>query len=143
MGALTPADFPFLTFDKIRYADTDRQGHVNNAVYATFLETGRAELLYNPEQPLMSDGGEFVIASLNLAFEGELHWPGEVKIGTYIRRLGNSSIHIGQALFQGEHRVAEAETVVVQVDQSTRKAMPLSQDARVRLGEFTLEQNRC
>jgi acyl-CoA thioester hydrolase len=48
MGDLTPADFPFLTFDKIRYADTDRQGHVNNAVYATFLETGRERLRSEP-----------------------------------------------------------------------------------------------
>jgi acyl-CoA thioester hydrolase len=30
-------DFPFQTFDKVRYADTDRQGHVNNAAFATFL----------------------------------------------------------------------------------------------------------
>lgn len=28
------ADFPFQTFDKVRYADTDRQGHVNNAAFA-------------------------------------------------------------------------------------------------------------
>ena len=33
--------FPLRTRDKLRYADTDRQGHVNNAVFATFLETGR------------------------------------------------------------------------------------------------------
>lgn len=34
-------DFPSVTFDKIRYGDTDRQGHVNNAVFSAFLETGR------------------------------------------------------------------------------------------------------
>ena len=32
---------PLRTFDKLRYADTDRQGHINNAVFATFLDTGR------------------------------------------------------------------------------------------------------
>ncbi len=36
---LSLADFPFQTYDKVRYADTDRQGHVNNAAFATFLET--------------------------------------------------------------------------------------------------------
>lgn len=40
------------TRDVIRYADTDRQGHVNNAVFSTFLETGRVDILYNPEMPL-------------------------------------------------------------------------------------------
>lgn len=37
--------FPFRSSDKLRYGDTDRQGHVNNAVFSTFLETGRVELL--------------------------------------------------------------------------------------------------
>ena len=32
-------DFPLRTFDKIRYADTDRQGLVNNAVFAPLNAT--------------------------------------------------------------------------------------------------------
>jgi hypothetical protein len=46
--------FPSRTYEKLRYADTDRQGHINNAVFATMLETGRVEVLYNPSQPLTS-----------------------------------------------------------------------------------------
>ena len=45
-------DFVGQAYDKLRYGDTDRQGHVNNAVFATFMETGRVELIYNPEDPL-------------------------------------------------------------------------------------------
>ena len=45
-------EFPLKTYDKIRYADTDRQGHVNNAVFSTFLETGRVKILYNPDYPI-------------------------------------------------------------------------------------------
>ena len=48
--------FPLRTHDKIRYADTDRQGHVNNANFSTFLETGRTEILYNPDTPLTAPG---------------------------------------------------------------------------------------
>ena len=29
--------YPFWTEEKLRNADTDRQGHVNNAVFATFF----------------------------------------------------------------------------------------------------------
>ena len=42
------ADYPLQTHDKLGDSDTDRQGHVNNAVFSSFLETGRAELLYDP-----------------------------------------------------------------------------------------------
>lgn len=38
-------DFPFQTFDKVRYADTDRQGHVNNAAFATFAKAFLAQHL--------------------------------------------------------------------------------------------------
>ena len=36
--------YPSRTSADIRYADMDRQGHVNNAVYSTFLESGRVNL---------------------------------------------------------------------------------------------------
>ncbi len=42
-GRFTPPTldaFPLRTHEKLRYADTDRQGHINNAVFATLLETG-------------------------------------------------------------------------------------------------------
>jgi len=56
------ADYPRHAHDKLRYADTDRQGHVNNAVFATFFETGRVEFLYDPTAPLHAPDGAFVIA---------------------------------------------------------------------------------
>ena len=58
------ADFPRRTFEKLRYSDTDRQGHVNNAVFSTMLETGRVEILCDPARPLYAEGCAFVIASL-------------------------------------------------------------------------------
>jgi acyl-CoA thioester hydrolase len=38
MKHLELKDFPLTSIDKIRYSDTDRQGHVNNAVFASYLE---------------------------------------------------------------------------------------------------------
>ena len=36
--------FPYQTHDKVRYGDTDRQGHINNIHFSEFLETGRVEI---------------------------------------------------------------------------------------------------
>jgi acyl-CoA thioester hydrolase len=117
--------YPLKTHEKLRYADTDRQGHVNNAVFATMLETGRAELLYAPEDPLFDAGCAFVVASLHLDFLGEITWPGRVEIGTRIARIGNSSFTVDQALFQHGRCVATAQTVIVQMNESTRRAQAL------------------
>ena len=46
------SDYPLQSTDKLRYGDTDRQGHINNAVFATYLETGRVEMLFTPDNPL-------------------------------------------------------------------------------------------
>lgn len=130
--------FPGRAYDKLRYADTDRQGHVNNAVFATFIETGRVELIYNPEAPLTSPGTSFVIASLNLQLRAEIHWPGTVEIGTAVTRVGNSSIQLYQGIFQNGVCCATAETAIVCIDDSTQKPTPLSETVRGNLALYEI-----
>ncbi|MCI0591011.1 MAG: acyl-CoA thioesterase [Gammaproteobacteria bacterium] len=134
--ALKYEDYPVQTSDKIRYADTDRQGHVNNAVFATFLETGRVEILYDPAQPLTDVDSEFVIAKLVLNFKSDIRWPGTIRIGTRIASVGRSSVTLEQGLFQNDRCVATAETVIVLMDQRTRKSRPLPEHAIKRLSSL-------
>ncbi|MCV7424537.1 acyl-CoA thioesterase [Mycobacterium yunnanensis] len=122
-------DFPGRALDKIRYGDTDRQGHVNNAVFASFLETGRVELLHLGQHPVADDGCSFVIAHLGVDFLAEIIWPGEVVIGTRVTKVGSSSIRLTQALFQRDTCNATAETVIVHVDQETKRSRHLSSEA--------------
>ena len=132
------SQFPVRTSDKIRYADTDRQGHVNNAVFSTYLETGRVEILYDPARPLTTPGASFVIASLSLDYRGEIRWPGTVDIGTTVTRIGNSSLRFHQALFQDGRLVATADTVIVQMDEETRRSSPLAESTRKVLAEIQI-----
>jgi acyl-CoA thioester hydrolase len=111
MTTLSLDDFPMQTADKLRYGDTDRQGHVNNA--------------------------EFVIAQLVLDFRNEIHWPGTVQIGTRVASIGRSSIKLDQAIFQNGRCAATAQTVIVQIDTSTRQSSPLTDRTRERLETFT------
>ncbi len=129
---LTIEDFPARSHDKLRYSDTDRQGHVNNAVFATLLETGRVEVLRDPGASLTEDGREWVIARLSLDFLGEITWPGRIDTGTRVQRVGTSSVVMEQALFQDGRIVARAETVIVQTSTETRRSVPLSDEARRR-----------
>jgi len=120
------AEFPHHATDTVRYGDTDRQGHVNNAVFATFLESGRTQLLREPILGSLPPGTAFVLAHLSLDYVGEITWPGSVDIGTRIATIGRSSVRFEQAIFQDQHCVATAQTVTVMVDLATRKSTPLS-----------------
>jgi acyl-CoA thioester hydrolase len=123
------AQFPLKTYEKLRYSDTDRQGHINNAVFATMLETGRVELFYDQKKPLASTNCAFVVASLTLNFRSEINWPGRVDIGTKVASVGRSSVTVEQALFQDGHSVATGQTVVVQMNETTRRSQPLDETA--------------
>ncbi len=127
---ITLADFPFRSRDKIRYGDTDRQGHVNNAVFSTLLETGRVELIFAPDAPPQEPGSAFVIARLVLDFRAELRWPGEVEIGTRVARVGRSSVTLEQAVFQGATLAATGESVLVLMDEATRRSRALPEGLR-------------
>jgi acyl-CoA thioester hydrolase len=120
------ADFPYTTFDKIRYSDTDRQGHVNNAAFSTYLETGRVEFLYDLTLHTLPKGATFVIAALNLNMKKEVTWPGRIDIGTGLTHIGNSSIRMYQRLYKDDVCVADAETVIVQVD-ALGQSLPLDE----------------
>ena len=135
------SDFPFRSHDKLRYGDTDRQGHVNNAVFTTMYETGRVELLQLGQSEGLDLGDvSFVIARLSLDYHGEILWPGTVEIGTAVKALGNSSLTFTQALFQNGKCVSTAESVVVQVDNRTRRSTPLNAAVREKLQPFMLNR---
>jgi len=131
-------DFLVRSFDKLRYGDTDRQGHVNNAVFATFLETGRCDLLERVWGAFWSGtGASFVLVRLELDYRAELFWPGRVEIGTAVKSLGNSSIRMVQAVFQDGRLAATAETVGVHLNAQKRPA-PLQEDVRAKLSLLML-----
>lgn len=128
-SALPPLEsYPLRVMDTLRYADTDRQGHVNNAAFATFCESGRVAFLYNPEKPLLPPGAAFVIARLAIDFRAEINWPGRVEIGTRVASIGRSSFSLAQGLFQNGTCVATAENIIVLMDEATRKSRPLTDE---------------
>lgn len=135
---LSLEEFPFQSYDKLRYSDTDRQGHINNANFSRFFETGRVEFLHQPGKKVAPEGRSFVIAQLNIQMIAEIFWPGTVEIGSGVIRIGNSSIAFYQQLFQNEKCVAKAESVIVMVDEETHKPCALPDSAREILQELLL-----
>lgn len=125
--------YPFWATDTIRYCDTDRQGHVNNAIFAQFLETGRVHLLLDPDRSLIEPGANIVIVRLVLDFKAEIRWPGEVRVGTRIASAGRSSMTLQQEIFQADRSAATAESVIVQVDAASGKSRPFSATMAARI----------
>jgi acyl-CoA thioester hydrolase len=131
--ATARSSYPLWTTDIIRYGDTDRQGHVNNAVFATFFESGRTRFFAERNPALRTPETEFVIVRLEIDFRAELFFPGQVDIGTRVLAIGRSSFRLGQAVFSGDNCAATAACVMVLLDAESRKAWPLSAALRAWL----------
>lgn len=114
----------------LRFGDTDQQGHINNAVYATFFESGRVEVLYNAKHGLPPRDTAFVLAQININFIAEIRFPGEVIIATRVSAIGNASMKFEQSIFVDDVVHATAQSTVVMVDMKTRRSMKIPDDVR-------------
>jgi acyl-CoA thioester hydrolase len=119
--------------DIVRFGDLDRQGHVNNACFATFCESGRVAVLDGVIRPFLVTGDMFALATITIDFLREIYYPGEVEIGTHIARLGNSSLTFGQGLFNKGACAATAVATVVLLDPVTRRSKPFPAEVREHL----------
>jgi acyl-CoA thioester hydrolase len=117
----------------VRWRDTDALGHVNNAVYLTYLEEAR-DAFYERAlgDPI------YVVVRLEIDFRAEVrHADRTVHVEIAVERLGTSSLTTREILRTAEGAVAaEARVTTVRWDQEARAAVPFSNKQRTRLAEF-------
>ena len=121
-------DFPYRISDNVRYADLDPNQHVNNAVYATYFETGRVTLMKDRSFGLMPAGLAWMLVRVDIHFRAELRWPGTIEMGLGVSRLGRTSTTFDQVVFSEGRCVASAQTVTVLIDDITRKPAQLTEE---------------
>jgi acyl-CoA thioester hydrolase len=129
-------DYTYFYQDTVRYGDTDRQGHVNNAMFIRFFESIRTSLLYHPNHIMHDINCAFVIADIHVAFKHEIHWPGKVDMGLRLVKIGNSSLTFEEAIFQNGILCATATSVVVHISNETKKSVTLSDEKKAILKAY-------
>ena len=116
---------------EIRWRDVDSYLHVNNAVYATYLEEGREEWL---GQTLGDVGStwDYVLARVAIDFRRELRLEDEaVVVSCRLERIGNSSLTLEEQIrTRSGELAAEAEAVLVARDASSGRSRPLNERER-------------
>lgn len=127
------ADYPHRVTDVIRFGDLDPQGHVNNAVFSTYFESGRVAMFRNPDLGIGVANATFVLVRQEVDFLRELHWPGNVVVATALAELGRSSFTVAQAIFNGEECAAAGRATLVMLDTVSRRPRPLTPEAIARL----------
>jgi acyl-CoA thioester hydrolase len=119
-------DFPCRISDNVRYADLDPNQHVNNAVYATYFETGRVALMKDRSHGLTPEGLSWMMVRLDMHFRAELRWPGPIEMGLGLVKFGRTSVTFDQVVFSEGRCIASAQSVSVLIDEATHKPSPLT-----------------
>ncbi|WEK21705.1 MAG: thioesterase family protein [Candidatus Pedobacter colombiensis] len=139
---INPLDsFKYKTAIETRFADFDMLGHVNNAVYFTYLEIARAKYWNQAIQWDWKKTG-VVIAQASLDYILPVFI--EDKISMYVRtsKIGNSSFdleYILVKLIQDKEEICNrGKTTCVAFDYATKRSFPIPQEERERM--ITFEQ---
>jgi acyl-CoA thioester hydrolase len=119
---------------EIRWRDLDALGHVNNAVYATYLEECRDEWAVRALGGF-GDPWEWVLARVAIDFRRELTQEDDlVVVSATLVRIGRSSLTLREEIRKLDGTLsAEAESVIVARDRDTGRSRPLTAAERTAL----------
>lgn len=106
-------NYPFQASVCTRYQDLDIMGHVNNVAMASLFETGRIHFHRSLGRHPKDKGVRWLVASVNIAYVNEAHFPGDIVVASGIGQIGTTSWHIYSAAFQDGECVAVCDTVMV------------------------------
>jgi len=116
----------------VRYRDIDSYGHVNNAVYVTYLEQARVEYIREVFATTALDPG-FVVGGLSIDYERPIEFGEHVVVGLRVTDIGESSITMDYEIRADGDLAATAETTLVAFDPDTRTPRPVPDAWRERI----------
>ena len=117
----------------VRWRDVDALGHVNHAVFLTYLEEGR-DAFYTR---MLGSDPIYVVARLEVDLRAEVGYPDRrVTVRIEVEHLGTTSLTTRETILTPAGEVAaQARVVTVRWDAGQRKPVPFSEAERARLAE--------
>ena len=118
---------------EVEFRDLDGLGHVNNAVYLSYLES--AKVAYFRDVAGAGDLAELgIVADVKIAYRSPAFFGETLEVGVRVRDVGMKSIVFEFELRGADGRlVAEASSVHVTFDYATREPVPVPDEWRRRI----------
>lgn len=117
---------------QMRFRDIDGMGHVNNAVYLSYLELARTQFYLRFANKRALGEIDFILARVEIDFE----WPAEfgdgLQVAVWPSRIGTSSFTLSYEIMEKKSGrvVARAKSVLVSYDYAARRSKPIPADFR-------------
>jgi len=137
MGMQSIADYSQHYELKTRWKDIDSFGHVNNAIFLTYIEDAR--IMYFKRWNVTEKKRSLIVASIKIDYLRQIVHPSDLIVGQKISRIGNSSFDIQSAIFLHNDPKPAANSVVscVCFDYQQNKSVPVYDEI---IADFQLDQ---
>ncbi len=121
----------------VQFRDIDVMGHVNNATYLQYMETGRVELARKLGQVREGFRGGFIVASARCEFKKPIRDERRITVSVWVSRIGDRSWDLDYSI-RGPRGVqyAVGRTTQVAYDYKTRSAVKISGSFKKKLGKY-------
>jgi acyl-CoA thioester hydrolase len=123
----------FVHRERVRFRDLDVLGHVNNAVFLTYIESARVAFLLDRGTATTLQDMSLIVARIEIDFRAPVGFGEEVEIAVRASRFGGKSFDLDYELRVGERVVAEARSVCVAYDYGKGEAVEVPDEWREKL----------
>lgn len=129
---MPPAAFTVVHEIAPRFRDTDAMGHINNAVYVTYLEVGRQIYWARFDRDSDYRRVPFILAHVTIDFRSEALVKEVLEVGIRMEWIGTRSFAFAYQIWEKSTRrlVAEATTVQVCYDYEAKQTLPVPDELR-------------
>jgi len=119
----------------VRFRDCDPMGHVNNAVFLTYLEMARFAWWRHTFGPDGLRDHGFIVARVEIDYRKPAYAGDRLIVRMRVDAIGRSSFTVAYEITHARTRelIAEARSVQVAYDYATAKSVPISATLRARL----------
>jgi acyl-CoA thioester hydrolase len=123
----------FVHRERVRFRDLDAMGHVNNAVFLTYIESARVGFLQDLGAATTLGDMSIIVARIEIDFRAPVGFGDEVEVAVRASRFGGKSFDLDYTLRVGGKVVAEAKSVLVSYDYDKGEAVELPDEWREKL----------
>lgn len=122
---------------EVRFRDMDALGHVNNAVFLTYLESARIAYWLELTGRSSLEGIEMILARAEIDYRSPAYYREQLDVGVKIATMRRSSFSMQFRIVErsGARLVAEGRKVLVHYDYAAERSSPIPDELRRRILE--------
>jgi acyl-CoA thioester hydrolase len=129
--------FPYKVAIEVAFRDLDAMGHVNNAVYLSYMETARIKFLVDLLAVKSLHDLPVIMAEATCTFKAPAFFGEQLLVGVGVSRFGSKSFDMLYRIDAGDGRlIAQGKTVQVMYDYAAAQTIVMPEDFKAKVRAF-------